>query len=116
MMRCNKCNNEMKRYIEGSSLILRCPNCGYSVATTYMDPINADETIYSVIVNGKNEISIDNVKLISQIMNSNYITARNSLIAGPFKVSEGRATSILSVKKQLDDRGINYVITPEFKY
>ena len=115
-MICHKCGSEMQQFTEGSTLILRCPNCGFSITTTYINPIYEDKTVYSVIVTDNNAITNANVKAISHIMNSNYINARKILSASPFKLCDGQAPFILSVKTQLDETQINYEITREFNY
>lgn len=47
-MICKKCGHKMNDYIKSSSWVWECPECGYSLATTYIDPIYEDRAKYKI--------------------------------------------------------------------
>ena len=56
-----KCMREMYWTIEGATQGWRCPDCGWSIITTYIDPIYSDVTEYSLYV--RNVLKIDREKI-----------------------------------------------------
>ena len=49
-MRCEKCNENMNWFFEGSIQGWLCSGCGWNLVTTYIDVINNDTTEYSVYI------------------------------------------------------------------
>jgi hypothetical protein len=47
---CEKCGAEMKPLSDIYPVGMTCPNCGWGWATTYIDPINLDESDYHIIL------------------------------------------------------------------
>ena len=75
---CEKCGVEMKPLSEIYPIGMTCPNCGWGWATTYIDPINLDESDYQMIL-VSSENSFSNIKIISEIANCNYIDAKKKI-------------------------------------
>lgn len=114
--KCPKCGHDLIKKIVGSSVIIKCSNCDYNVATTYSDPINEDETDYSIILERGNSLDISVLKCISKILNSNYIKAKEIINNAPISIYHGSAEDVLIKKRFLDENKIRYNITPSFPY
>lgn len=115
MIKCPKCGNEVKVIINGFDLINRCTVCDYEVSTTYNSPMDFDGTKYVISILAHNEISLDNIKLISKLTNSNFLQAKSCLEKG-YMFDKEYAISILEKKKLLDKTNIRYQIAPNFQY
>lgn len=57
--KCEICGTELIVSKNGHCLSSVCPNCGYGVATTYFEPYEVDDTIYSVTFNKKDKLTLD---------------------------------------------------------
>ena len=69
MSKCPNCGNKLISEIKGSSLIIRCTKCYYSVATTNIDPIYEDDSEYEIFLEEGNEITKENYFLIQSLTN-----------------------------------------------
>lgn len=113
--KCPKCGNIMKIVHEPGSMAWVCTCCDYSEATTESDAAHNDETIYSVLLLDNDSTNLDVVRALSKFTGLNFIQTKD-LIKNPKEIACGFAYEIIEKKKYLDDNGIRYYISPEFKY
>lgn len=113
--KCPKCGNTMKVVHEPGSVAWVCTHCDYSEATTESDALHNDETIYSLTLLDNDSTNLDVIKALSRFTGLNFMQVKD-LINNPKEIAHGFAYEILEKKKYLDDNGIRYHITPDFKY
>lgn len=114
-MKCEKCGTEMNYFQRGSSCGYECPECEWGVATTYIDPINEDITLYELSVKACEKPSISAIKALSHAMSIGFVAAKEMLSKGG-AVRAGKATDIISLVKAFKDADLTYSISPEFPY
>ena len=113
---CEKCGAEMLSIDQDNPVGMSCPNCGWGWATTYIEPIIEDPTIYKIILNESNSISTDNIKTVSEISNVNFIEAKQIIEKAPYTILTGNALQIRDTLKILSSTDLDYTITPDFPY
>ena len=113
---CPDCDTILEDFIEGSSMGQRCPNCGWSLVTTYTPPILEDNREYAITLLAGNDVSPAVLKAISRLMGCNYITARRLVLEAPKVLFAGHASDILEWRTALESIGVLIAITPEFPY
>lgn len=112
---CEKCGHEMTSFREGHDCGMICHNCGWGVATTYIDPINLDENDYRMIL-VSSENSLSNIKLVSETANCNYVEAKKLIEKAPVEIFCGKAVEVKTIKEKLEAANIEIRIEPEFPY
>lgn len=113
---CPHCDTILEDFIEGSTMGQRCPNCGWSLVTTYTPPILEDNREYAITLLAGNDVSPAVLKAISRLMGCNYITARRLVLEAPKVLFAGHASDILEWKTALESAGVLIGITPEYPY
>ena len=114
-MICEKCGSEMNVIKQELSCSCICPKCNWGWATSCIDPIKADNTLYSVSIEKTDISDMRAVKAISAAKNCNFLEAKAFLSRGGI-VLQDLAPEIKTVCEKLTNSGINYTITPEFPY
>lgn len=116
-MICEKCGHKMNYYIESSSQVWECPECGWGLATTYIDPIYEDNTKYKIKLLPNNSINEEKIKTLKCFM-SNLTTLQGvaMLKKGDNILTEDFAPGIMEQKKKLDKAMISYIIEPDFPW
>ena len=114
-MICEKCGNEMNVVKQELSCSCICPKCNWGWATSCIDPIKADNVLYSVSIEKTDISDMGAVKVISKAKNCNFLEAKTFLLQGGI-VLQALAPEIKAVCEKLTNLGINYTITPEFPY
>lgn len=112
---CPDCGTEMRQLYQKPALNLTCPNCGCKVATTKWEDIDLDETIYELGIPKQNNITIDAIKIVSKMTGKNFIETKCNLENGSI-IIKGNAKEISNIKNILFNAGIEFEITPNFKY
>lgn len=115
-MNCEKCGSEMEIQLKGSCLGVVCPNCGWGIASTYIDPLRADWTDYTIRLNADGKASVDAIKAVSKLSGCNYLKAKDVIENTGGAILSGKATEIADAKNLLDSLGLNYETTPPFPY
>lgn len=110
---CEKCGANMHTIDEVCTVGMVCPSCGWGWVTT--NPLISDIQIYNIFLNTI-ESSVNNIKLISSIVNCNYITAKKLIESAPVSIFSGSALEAKSIIKKLEDADIPYNIEPKFPY
>lgn len=113
---CDKCGTEMIPVDSERPVGMKCPNCGWGWVTSYIDPIKEDETIYEIELEEDNQATKDNIRLISEISNMNFLEAKCLLENAPESFVSGKATDINDAVIRLKVTGINFTVTPEYPY
>lgn len=115
-MTCPKCGGQLTSKISGSSQTVICTQCGWSVATTYIEPIRADQTVYSLVLDMGNTIDKVTLSAVSRVAGCNYLRAKKMVEASPVIVAKGPALEIQHRARILADAGVSYSISPDFPY
>ena len=113
---CPDCENKLEDFIEGSSMGLRCPKCGWSLVTTYIPPILEDENEYTISLLEGNNPSPDVLRAVSRLAGCNYIAAKRMILEAPMALFTGLASDVLAQKTALEDSGVQVGVTPTFPY
>lgn len=115
MIKCPKCGKELIVMNNGREIINKCTSCDYEVVTTYNSPMDLDSTKYVISILSENEISLENIKLISKLTGFNYVQSKNYLQNG-YSFEKEYAETVLEKKKEFDKYGIKYQIISKFPY
>lgn len=116
MTKCPECGGQLVNTVEGSTLIVSCKNCNWSVATTYISPIDADETLYSIALTKNNEMTVDQLKLISKMIGGNFLNAKRAINDSSVIITKAKAKTVAEARKKMDAVGLKYQITPAFPH
>lgn len=116
MNKCPKCGKELRSRIEGSTQIIECSSCDYSVVTSYIDPIHEDNQEYRIIIDGCESRNKKTYIALSRIAGTNVLGVKRLLDNTPTELLVGKAAEIKDVLDSLNENNVNYHIVPEFKY
>jgi len=72
-MSCPECGSSLKSEVIGSTLVISCAKCGWSVARTYIEPIREDETTYILCLESGNSADKPTLSCLSRVMGCNYL-------------------------------------------
>lgn len=112
---CEKCGKEMVPLDTRRSIGMTCPGCGWGWVTSYCEPYETDQTEYSIII-FKNEATKNNIKIVAEYANTNYLQAKKIIELPEAVVFSGKAPAILEKKNALIENNISFKITPDFPY
>lgn len=115
-MTCEKCMREMYWTIEGATQGWRCPDCGWSIITTYIDPIYSDVTEYSLYVRNVLKIDREKIKLVAKTAGVNFIIAKQMLEENNVCILKAKAPEIKAAVVKLRELGVDFNISPTFRY
>ena len=115
-MSCPVCNSATISKVEGSTLVIECTQCEWSVATSYIDPIYEDETIYTVLADQVLSPSKEQLKAVSSVIGDNFIAAKKLLKTSGATLTKGLASEIKESVEKLLDSGVAISIDPEYPY
>lgn len=113
---CPECGAKTESIFEGHLSGTRCTNCNWSVFTTYFKPIEKDLTEYEVFVTPTFGFTNEQIKIVANLLNINFLQAREKLMEKKFKIYKGKAKEILTIKECLNSVGLHYQIYPEFNW
>jgi DNA-directed RNA polymerase subunit RPC12/RpoP len=114
--RCPECGACTEVIKEGRTVGTQCTNCNWSVVTTYIPPIEQDAVIYTVRIASGNPHNQQQIKLIAQLADCNFLQARKLMQEKETAVFQGRASQILAVKQSLMNANFSVSIEPYFKW
>jgi hypothetical protein len=96
---------------------MTCPNCGWGWATTYIDPIQEDDTVYVVYLGEGNVISKATIKTVATISNINYMQAKKMMENNPSAIIfSGNAVQVRDILLQLKSLSLTFKVEPDFPY
>ena len=123
--KCDICGKELIPIIEGHSLILTCSEHGGRIATTHFSDMELDSTNYEIFLQPNNTVTKDNIKIISDISNLNFLESKKLLesktAVSIYKVKDeavreiSKPEEIIKVARKLKELSLDFYITPEFK-
>lgn len=114
--KCEACGGEVEFRREGSTQGYYCKRCGWAVVTTYIPPIELDETKYQVRIADANYQDEKQVKAVSSVSGLNFLQARKLLQQKNPVVFEGEAPKVLKARDALIMAGLHCDISPPFSY
>ena len=116
-MKCDKCGAEMNAVRTEGELMAVCPKCGWNAVTTVSPEIVEDEKEYGIYLDGPQNASGAALKVVSQIIGSNYLAAKKVLSAEPGNLLiADKALRIKRFARALNGAGLRYEIKPSFPY
>ena len=115
-MKCKKCNNELIEYKIGDKTEYICPLCDEAPATQIDNLIEFDSNKYIVkIVAGKiYEKTL--LKGVARVCACNTLEAKKILDNTGYEFAPMDALDTRALKHKLDDIGVDYAISPEFRW
>ncbi len=105
----------MHRISDSRPVGMECPNCGWGWATTYNEPIFEDDAEYRVILESKDS-SLAKLKIVSSIVNGNYLQAKKIIESAPAEIFRGEALKVREIREKLEQNNVAFRIEPEFPY
>lgn len=113
---CPGCGRKMIHRTEGAVEGMFCAQCGWNAVTTYIAPIKADMTVYSIYADGISNPGHGQIRVLSRAAGLNYLEIKRLLAKGPFLVYKGDAETVMRLKGDLEANQIGYEIVPPFPY
>ena len=113
---CEKCGTEMLPIDSNKPVGMTCPNCGWGWATTYIDPLQNDDTTYIVSLAKGNIATRSAIKIVAKISNKNYVQAKKVIENSPANVYVGKAVQVKDILILLESQSLSYTVTPKFPY
>lgn len=115
-MSCPECGSSLKSEVIGSTLVVSCAKCGWSVARTYIEPIREDATIYSLYLESGNSADKTTLSCLSKIMGCNFLQAKRVIDVDRPLLFSGNAIEVRERRDQLKEAKVTYSIEPDFPY
>ena len=113
---CEKCGSEMIPLDAERSIGMTCPKCGWGWVTSYFEPIDCDTNDYQVTLLSGGDCSTKNIRVISKIVNVNFIRARQIISSAPQIIFTGKARDVKEVILLLNKQKLSYSVQPDFPY
>lgn len=116
MITCPECGASATENISGSSAVISCTKCDWSVARSWTEPINEDETEYELSLLEDNECTKEKLSAVSKVAGCGFVAARK-LMGDPC----GPIVKCLAVEMKrnveiLGSARVRFSITPDFPY
>ena len=115
-MSCPECGSSLKSEVIGSTLVISCAECGWSVARTHIEPIREDETTYNLYLESGNSADKTTLSCLSKIMGCNFLQAKRVLDGDRALLFSGNAMEVRERRDQLEEAKAAYSIEPDFPY
>ena len=116
MCKCPKCGSHLNCQIKGHGVSLKCEKCDYSIATSYFEDWYYDTTKYSIYIQPTENISIDKLKYIAKKCQMSIIKIKQELSKNSLFLKNGYAYELKDDIIDMNEKGIEYEIIPNFKY
>jgi DNA-directed RNA polymerase subunit RPC12/RpoP len=113
---CPRCGNQTEKINKGRAIGTGCPQCGWSVVTTYTHPIDQDVELYEVGIRRMDHPNENQIKIISNLSGINFLQARKKIKEGGSILFQINARQTFSIKAMLVDTGLSPIINPDFKW
>lgn len=101
---------------KGRTIHWRCSKCQWEIMASFFEPIGMDQNKYSIYLKEDNLSSINNIKMIAKICNTNYNTAKSYIKKGNIEIFKGKATEVKRTLVELEKLKITYNVMPDFPY
>ncbi|MBQ7503115.1 hypothetical protein IJT93_10505 [bacterium] len=113
---CEECGAGMEWFRRGGCCGWECKSCGWNVATSWFDPIEMDQTAYSISLEPSENPAVSKLKLTAEIAGVNWLEAKKLIENAPAELFRGPAPQIKEIRDKLEAAGMKYKIEPEFPY
>lgn len=114
--KCEACGSGLEFRRESSTQGFYCKNCDWSLVTTYIPPIDVDDTVYCVRLSGGDFHNEAQIRAVAAASSLNFIAARKLLQQENPMVFEGDAPKVKQIRDSLINAGLEPEIFPQFKY
>lgn len=114
--KCKNCGADTEFRVEGSTEGFFCTKCDWALVTTHIPEIAKDSTHYKMYLLSADPNNKDQIKLLSQVANINYLQARKMAREDMPLIIEGEAVVIDKARDALNQVSIEYDIKPSFPY
>lgn len=115
-MKCKKCNSELIEYRIGDTTEYICPICDEAPATQIDNLIEFDSNKYIIKIIAGKEYEKSLLKEVARVCACNVLEAKKILENTGFEFLPMDALDARALKHKLDDIGVNYAISPEFRW
>lgn len=115
-MKCEKCNSELIEYKHGNTIEYICPICDEVPATQIDNLIEFDSNKYIIKINAGKEYEKSLLKGVAQVCACNALEAKKILENTGFEFAPMDALDTRALKYKLDEIGVNYAISPKFRW
>ena len=115
-MKCQKCNNELIEYKVGDETEYICPICDETPATQTDNLIEYDSNKYVVKIVTEKTYEKSLLKGVARVCACNTLEAKRILENTGFEFVPMDALDTRALKRKIDEIGITYVISPEFRW
>ena len=112
---CEKCGAEMQPHYQGNTCGMLCPKCGWGCVTTYISPITADDTLYTVTFDKPEKTTAAMIRLYAKLVEINFAQSQKNLEEGSARFS-ALAADIQKHIAEIHAVGLLFHITPNFPY
>lgn len=116
MTTCEKCGAQMEEHWDPPSFSVVCPECGWGWATTKLEPIDEDQTVYNISLNACSKAGADAIKAVAKACSVNFLAAKKMIENPAEPVFSGKAREAAAIRDVLDQGAVRYEIDPPFPY
>ena len=113
---CAKCGGDVIVTYEPMLQTAVCERCGEIAIADCWEPIDEDQTEYSLAILAENGTAPDVLRAVAKMAGINFLQAKAALGQGNVTVYSGKAKSIADRAATLQDEGISFSIEPDFPY
>ena len=113
---CEKCGGALEFQIDNNVQGMFCAKCNFSVVTTYIPEIDADESAYEIRLQAPLSADRNNIRIVAEISGFNFLQAKAALQTEGILIFRGKATEVSRAKEKLLVAGITHSISPFFPY
>ncbi len=114
--KCEKCGADTEFRVEGSTEGFFCTQCDWALVTTQIPEIAQDITRYKMYLLSADPHNKEQIKLISEVANINFLQARKMTQEERPLIIQGEALAIDKARKVFSQASIEYEIEPDFPY
>ena len=114
--KCPICNNPLINISNDDVLGVKCTNCDYGYVTDNIHEWQEDGTIYKIYFKSNNSLPFDKLKYIAKRCQTSCIKVKNDLAKNNLFFEKGLACELKDDIIDMNEKGIEYEIIPNFKY
>ena len=112
---CEKCGGVMRPIRESAAAGKTCYKCGWGWVTSCLDPLISDSTVYNLKIRNIEAPTIDELRVLSSVMDGNYLNIKKQIEQGSVAIS-GNARETKVTAELLRRKGIAFEISPAFPH
>jgi len=116
LKKCEECGADTEFRVEGSTQGFFCTQCDWALVTTRIPEIAQDIVKYKLYLLSADPHNNDQIKVISEVANINYLQARKMAQEERPLVIQDEALVIDKARKYFEEVSIQYEIEPHYPY